>query len=216
MNDAEYLFKQTEIERKKRGYGDKHKKRGGGRFVRLPSDNLTKKEREAMNGEVKSWKEKPFYSKEEFLKLPSDVQLKWANSIINRYGVGLGGIVDALQWPVQRMWLYSHFNANGDIKFVNKVKGGVKAAQGIVKLRQDFKEWRDNLIAEACTGQATSEPQEPEVEVHEMPVTTCEIKEQEAGKQLSKQFSGKDYLNIVALLKSLAGTGAKLTIEVTL
>ena len=43
MKDAEYLFKQTEIERKKLGYGDRHKKRGGGRYVRLPSDNMTKR-----------------------------------------------------------------------------------------------------------------------------------------------------------------------------
>lgn len=43
MTEAERLFRQTEIERKRLGYGDKHKKRGGGRYVRLPSDNMTKK-----------------------------------------------------------------------------------------------------------------------------------------------------------------------------
>lgn len=211
MTDEEYLFKQTEIERKRIGRGDRNKKRGGGRYVRLPSDNLTKKERQAMNGEVKSWKEKPFYQKDEFMALPSDVQLKWVNSIINRYGVGLGGIVEGLKWPVGRMWLNTHFTANGDIMYVNKTKGGRKAAQGIVKLTEDYTRWRDDLIAGVVAEQTRPE-EEPAVEVHEVPVTTCEIKEPEP----EAQFSGKDYLNIEALLKSLAGTGAKLTIEVTL
>lgn len=51
MTDEEYLFRQTEIERKRIGYGDRNKKRQGGRYVRLPSDNLSRKERNAMNHE---------------------------------------------------------------------------------------------------------------------------------------------------------------------
>lgn len=61
MTDAEYLFKLTERERKRNARGAKNKIKGGGGAVRLPSDNLTKKEREAMNGEtvtylgIKTW-----------------------------------------------------------------------------------------------------------------------------------------------------------------
>lgn len=52
MDLAEYLFYETANERKRNGIGDYHKKRRGGRNVRLCSDNLTRKEWEKMNGEV--------------------------------------------------------------------------------------------------------------------------------------------------------------------
>ena len=47
MTDAEYLFRQTSKERKRNGIGDFHKKRGGGKVVRFPSDHLSRKEKKA-------------------------------------------------------------------------------------------------------------------------------------------------------------------------
>jgi hypothetical protein len=88
MTDAEYIFKQTELKRKKIGYGDRHKKRQGGKTVRFPSDYMTKKERQAMNGDVVTYKQKDLYTRQEWLALPEDLRLKWVNSLINRYCVG--------------------------------------------------------------------------------------------------------------------------------
>lgn len=56
MTDEEYVFRQTEVERKKLGYGDRHKKRGGGRYVRFSSDNLTKKKERHETAKWKSTK----------------------------------------------------------------------------------------------------------------------------------------------------------------
>lgn len=138
MNDAEQVFRQTEIERKRLSYGDKHKKRGGGRYVRLPSDNLTRKEREAMNGEIKTWKEKPFYTFEEFNELPDDVQLKWINSIINRYDVGLGGISKIISPGANRNALHDYMERKDMLEYVNRGGRGGAAVKGARKLKEDF------------------------------------------------------------------------------
>ena len=138
MNDAEQMFRQTEIERKRLSYGDKHKKRGGGRYVRLPSDNLTRKEREAMNGEIKVWQEKPFYTFEEFKELPDDVQLKWINSLINRYDVGIGGISRIIAPSANRNILHDYMERKGLLEYVNAGGRGGAAAKGAGKLRSDY------------------------------------------------------------------------------
>lgn len=55
MTDERFVFQQTNRERAAAGRGDRCKKRQGGKYVRLPSDNLTEKEKRAMNGEVKTY-----------------------------------------------------------------------------------------------------------------------------------------------------------------
>ena len=180
MNDAEYIFKQTEIERKKNGYGDRHKKRQGGKTVRFPSDYLTKKEREAMSGEVITYKDKPFYTREEFQELPDDLRLKWVNSIINRYGVALTGVSRIIFG--QRDWLTSRV----DLQYVNKGAHGQGAAKGNRKLEADY----------AAFLEAQKQPSEAQEE--------------------SKKVGIDNITALAMVLDSLRGTGARVTIEVTL
>ena len=212
VTDEEYLFKQTEIERKKLGYGDKHKKRQGGRYVRLPSDNLSKKEKEAMNGEVKTWKEKPWYTWDEFRALPDDVALKWVNSLINRYCCGMGVISQCVLGKGQ-MDLHHYMLSKGLREYVNKGGTGAVAARGKKRLLEDIEEYQQTLTPvhptmeeDASTSLSMTEPEEtaapePVVEPAMKPVLTAKP---------------GDLHNIALLLQSLAGTGAKLTIEVTL
>ena len=175
MNDAEQVFRQTEIERKRLSYGDKHKKRGGGRYVRLPSDNLTRKEREAMNGEIKTWKEKPFYTFEEFKELPDDVQLKWVNSIINRYDVGLGGISKIISPGANRSTLHDYMERKGLLEYVNSGGRGGAAAKGARKLKEDF---------DACM-----EKPENRQEIIEIPQELIEPEKTEECKMTIRQYS---------------------------
>lgn len=225
MNDAKYIFKQTEIERKKLGYGDKHKKRQGGRYVRLPSDNLTKKEREAMNGEVKTWKEKPFYTWDEFLALPDDVALKWVNSLINRYEIGMASISECVLGQ-GRMDLRSYMLRRGLREYVNKSGRGSAAMRGKLRLLEDFKEYQRSLTPVHPTMEEdasnslsmTDAPSttEPEETATPEPVTE-KVKTTEPAVQTAVEpVRGGDLHNIALLLQSLAGTGARLTIEVTL
>lgn len=204
MTDAEYIFKQTEIERKKNGYGDKHKKRQGGKTVRFPSDYMTRREREAMSGEVITYKEKPFYSREEFQKLPDDLRLKWVNSIINRYGVALYGVSRIIFG--QRDWLTNRV----DLQYVNKGPHGQAAAKGNRKLEADFKAYIDEQ-------NLASKPQElEEVKVQAEEAEKPAEAVLEAEEKPKEEPAKMDVYRIATLMAALCGTGAKVTIEVTL
>ena len=93
MQDAEYIFKTTEKERKRLGRGAFSKK-GGVRSKKctLPSDYLTEAERRAMNGEVNHYNMNHRYSWEEFMKLPVDIQQLYQQTLINAHGARLQDI----------------------------------------------------------------------------------------------------------------------------
>lgn len=200
-------------ERKRNGYGDRHKKRQGGRYVRLPSDHLTKKEREAMNGEVISFDPRKFYTAEEFNKLSEEFKVKWLNSIMNRYAVGLGSIGQVvLEKSVN--YLYEQAKRQGYVQYLNKPKGkGSPKRADIEKLKKDvaeargittaYKEQVSGLIGKLIEKNPDFEIR-PEVE-----------KPVEAPKE-EKPTVKADANNLAVLLSTLMGTGAKLTIELTL
>lgn len=140
MNDAEQIFRETELERKRAGYGAKHRPRGGG-AVRLPSDTLSKKEREALNGEMVVFQEKPFYSYEEFKALPDDLKLKWVNSLNNLYGVGLTTISEVCFGDVRRCKRV--LEAAGLLEYINgSGKRGSAGAKDKARLQAAFDQYR--------------------------------------------------------------------------
>ena len=197
MTDAEYLFKETEKDRKRTGYGAKHKKRGGGRYVRTPSDYKTRKEREAMNGEVKVFKEKPFYTWEEFKELPDDIKLKWVNSLMNRYNVGVRTISQRV-FGKSESALYLYMKNRNLAEYLNTKVGGNPAVKNkcAEALAKDLYEY----MKEEPTNEAT---------VAEEPVN-------EACEEEKPPVIVADTSNIATILAMLAGTGAKITIELTL
>lgn len=87
MTDEEFVFRQTSAERKRNGRGDFNKKRKGGRFVRLPSDHLSKKEKEKMNGEVTSYNMNVPVSWAEFKKWPQDLAREYIRRLEEAYHV---------------------------------------------------------------------------------------------------------------------------------
>lgn len=227
MTEAERLFRETEIERKRLGYGDKHKKRGGGRYVRLHSDRLSKKEREALNGECKTYKKKDFYTWDEFKELPSDLKVAWVNSIINRYGAGVETISEIV-FGCSKRNLRNHLTRIGEMQFVNKPLTG-KAGQNAKKaLAAAFDLWKNAQITMSEEDLPQDDPDPAEIEenqpeseaLHETTATECEETvapaPQIAVKQSEPTAVSFDPANIAALIAALAGSGAKLTIEVTL
>lgn len=215
MNDAQYLFRQTEIERKKLGYGDKHKKRGGGRYVRLPSDHLTKKEREAMNGEVKVFKKKDFYTWEEFKALPSDLQVAWVNSIINRYGAGLETISEIV-FGFSKRNLRHYFQRKNEIQYLNKPLTGKAGQKAKKALAEAFALWKNTQITMCEEDLPQDDPDPAEIEenqpeseaLHETTATECEETvapaPQIAVKQSEPTAVRFDPANIAALIAALA------------
>lgn len=183
MKDTEYLFNQTAQERKRIGRGDKNKKRGSGRYVRMPSDNLSRKERQAMNGEVKTYRMKDFYTWEEFIELPDDIKADHINRLVKKYGAGLKTISVNVFGKSENA-LRKHLERNGVLAMVNAPKRGQNTSGGN-RLARDVELFFG--VAKKITPADS--------------VKTTEKHEEN---------------NIAALLALLAGTGAKLTIDVTL
>lgn len=200
MTDEECLFRQTERERKRLGYGDKHKKRGGGRYVRLPSDNLSKKEREALNGETKSYHmEKPVEWK---------VFKKWPEDLQRAYLLGLREKFNMIDVEIAEMFGCSR----NSVSFLKKRLGIANGKYKREKLREA--EWKAFLNGDPM------EPKLPEVEVVTLEETRPDYKPEtetvEPVEAEEIEEKPRNLENIGALIQALRGTGARLTIEVTL
>ena len=194
MKDAEYLFKQTERERKRIGRGDYNKKRQGGKQVRFPSDHLTKKEREAMNGEVVSYQLGKPTDWATLKSWPEDVQKVYLTGLRKTYGVGGKEIGEML--GVAKVTVCHH-----------EKKLGVSAPIGKrTSLREEERNKFLGRKAEPVEVEAQVEPERPTVAPapEEKEIPTC--------PQLD------DIMKIAEFLLSIKATGAKakVTVEITL
>lgn len=89
MTDEKYLFV-TDMHEKKRTARGIHNKRthtGKGGRVIFPSDHLTRKELNAMNGEVKSYNINNPMKWEEFKALPDDIKIIYVKAIREKFDV---------------------------------------------------------------------------------------------------------------------------------
>ena len=123
MTDAEYLFKQDVREKKRNGYGVYHKKNGSkSKKCSLPSDKLTRKEKQALNGECVVWDYKKFYALNEFKSMPIDIQVGYINSLMNRYDIGLATISRELFGRASN-YLNNYFLRLDQKQYLNTRKG---------------------------------------------------------------------------------------------
>lgn len=87
MTDEKFTFV-TDVADKKRTARGAHNKRthaGKSGRVRFPSDNLTKKELNALNGEVKSYRMNDPMTWEQFMSMPDDLKRTYIMAIRNKY-----------------------------------------------------------------------------------------------------------------------------------
>lgn len=97
MTDAEYTFHQDIREKKRIGRGSFNKKCGSrSKKCTLPSDYLTRKEKEKMNSEPETWTLTRYYSFAEFKDMPSDIKVMYLNRLIDKYEISLKVISDEL------------------------------------------------------------------------------------------------------------------------
>ena len=68
--------------RKRIGRGDRYRKKGGGNLCRLPSDNITRRQWESLNGEIEEWNLKSIMSWEQFTMMKSDMQAIYLNNLL--------------------------------------------------------------------------------------------------------------------------------------
>lgn len=121
LSDEEYVFYKDIQEKKSIGRGAFHKKNGSkSKKCNFPSDYMTKKEREAMNGEVMSYNPNAWYTWEEFKNLPMEYQVKYVNSLLNRYNCGLSNISEIV-FGKSKGCLGIYFKKVGQMEFINRV-----------------------------------------------------------------------------------------------
>lgn len=87
MNDIEFILKEDIKKKKQAGSGYRYKKNGSkSKKCSLPSDNLSKKELNKMNGECKVYNlsEKMNYSN--FCAMPFDLQVKYLEMLRDKFG----------------------------------------------------------------------------------------------------------------------------------
>ena len=174
-----------------------------------------------MNSEIKTWKISPFYSWEEFKQLPDDMQIKHINSLITRFDVSIKAIGQGI-FGLSECGLGWHLKHHGLAQYINatiKGKSGLKGKEKMIAAFTAYKNGSEavtTIIAETndddyqrplSTDSETDQNQTVKSDIIES--NTCAVEE-------NKPVIKRDFHNIALLLQSLAGTGAKLTIEVVL
>lgn len=213
MTEIEKMLGKENAEKKRIARGAHNKKRGGGRYVRTPSDYLTKKEREALNGEVISFDPRKFYTWQEFKAMPDEFQLKRVNSIINRYDVGIANVSE-ICFGMSKGGLRAHMEDKGLLAYVNKCQNSKAASVGKERLLADVIEARSRQ-SEAEDAQEETASQEMGTAQNPAPEAVEEIAEENT-QPVVETVVQPSYDGLTALIAALRGTGAKITIEVTL
>ena len=87
MNDVEFILKEDIKEKKQAGRGYYHKKNGSkSKKCHLPSDSLSKKEIEKMNGECKVYNLNKPMNYSNFCAMPVDLRIKYLEMLRDKFG----------------------------------------------------------------------------------------------------------------------------------
>lgn len=92
MTEAAKVFNDDIREKKSIKNSASKTNRTGKGPVRFPSDYLSKKEKEQLNGECTTWKYSDFPDRKAFKKMPDDIKIGYINWILNVYNVGISTI----------------------------------------------------------------------------------------------------------------------------
>ena len=98
MTDEKFVFVSDVRDKKRtaRGSFNKRSHAGKGGAVKFPSDYLTRKEKEAMNGEVKSYRLNSPMDWKSFRAMPDDIKVLYIRGIRERYGATNTNIAEML------------------------------------------------------------------------------------------------------------------------
>lgn len=177
MKDEEYVFRQEIAEKKQAARGAYHKVRGGGKTVKMPSDYMTRKEKNSLNGEVKTYAMSKPLTWYEFSRMPDEIQVTYIRGLVDKYSAPPLWVAQMLGINPKQMhgWCFDH-------SFSFPSQPGRKLA----KMKPL---WEEFIAGTRETPQDRVSTPEPGNDAPD---------------------------NITALIALLRGTGAKLTIEVTL
>lgn len=125
MTDFDYEV----LQKKRLAYSARHKVNGAkSRKCSLPSDRMTRKEREKMNGEIASVNLNKPMKWEEFKNLPLTLKTAYIDGLINKFGNAIGysslGRMFGVSYKTVTMWFgYWHLpeaKCSGRVSYENK------------------------------------------------------------------------------------------------
>ena len=136
MNDVEFILKEDIKEKKQAGRGCYHKKNGSkSKKCRLPSDSLSKKEIEKMNGECKVYNLNKPMNYSNFCVMPVDLRIKYLEMLRDKFGANqteiskMMGVADTTlashrarflgSKPIFRSYKHSRLDIEAWNKFIN-------------------------------------------------------------------------------------------------
>ena len=136
MNDVEFILKEDIKEKKQAGRGYYHKKNGSkSKKCHLPSDSLSKKEIEKMNGECKVYNLNKPMNYSNFCAMPVDLRIKYLEMLRDKFGANqteiskMMGVADTTLAshrakfldgkPVFRSYKHSRLDVEAWNKFIN-------------------------------------------------------------------------------------------------
>jgi hypothetical protein len=98
MKNEEYVYRQEIKEKASVARSARYKRTHNGKSgrVRLPSDNMTNKERNAMNGEVKSYRLNEPMSWKEFKAMPDDIKITYIKLLREKFNPFDSAIADIM------------------------------------------------------------------------------------------------------------------------
>ena len=148
MNDVEFILKEDIKEKKQAGRGYYHKKNGSkSKKCHLPSDSLSKKEIEKMNGECKVYNFNKPMSYSNFCAMPVDLQIKYLETLRVKFGANqteiskMMGVADTTlashrakfldSKPVFKRYKHSRLDVEAWNKFINEEKAVVAEKEEI-------------------------------------------------------------------------------------
>lgn len=152
MKDEEYVYRNDVRDKSitARSARSKRTHTGKGGRVRFPSDNLTRKEIEAMNGEAKSYRLNEPMSWQEFKAMPDDIKVIYVKALRKKYEVPdskmaemFGTTKDGISLMFKKLGLNNgktrkrkNWDREGWLAFVNGVPGSATEYEEEVKPEQ--------------------------------------------------------------------------------
>ena len=150
MTEAAKVFHDDIREKKSIKNSASKTNRTGKGPVRFPSDYLSKKEKESLNGECSTWNLKGFYSWDEFKKMPDDIKISWLNHMLNVYGIGIANI-ESVVFDGKRKILSNWLTDHPEIKqYVNvPPRGGKRSKSILTNFTKAVETWRASEAGES-------------------------------------------------------------------
>lgn len=199
MTDAEFCFNQTSRERKRDGRGYYNKKKRGGKFVRLPSDTLTRKEKAQLNGEVKLYSFSKPMSWKDFIQMPDDLKQKYMDTLCEQFANVPNELI-AHSMGVKQNQLSPFLSKHG------------------IKLKRQTNRMPTEKFLKTEDGKAWvrwhEESKKPEIKVEPIEEPVVEVVEEPVAEVVLD--ADDKVMRIAQMLAPFVGTGAKVTIELTL